>query len=185
MAKKKKITGIETMTESEKQHFVYFASKRLNRIRIEGSAMNWTALALSPIAVVLAVLAKMHPAVAGTLIIGGFGGSCLFQSIANRIQMNKIIKEYSNGKLTYKDYKQLVKSGELAKMQELYRSRPEIDFVETESEVDLEGAPLSEKDIAELKVTDKTESTQIEQVDVDKNEQTTETVNTNDNGREN
>lgn len=179
---KKRVNGIEKMTETEKSRFVFFASKSLDYISTQTKAMNLTVLTFVPICIGLAALVQMNPISAAVIIGLGCGGASIVQTLYNRHQMSKIIKEYSNGKLTYKDYKQLVKSGEIKKMQEKYRIRPEIeDIVE-----DVKDDEVVESVVAEEKVEDKVVEDKKEDVKTNINPTTKkqETIKIDDNGRD-
>lgn len=60
----------------------------------------------------------------------GLFGICSIPAIISSFQNNKSFKSISNGKISYKDYKQLVKSGEIEKWKNQFQKEIELKLME-------------------------------------------------------
>lgn len=117
---KQNVSGIETMTHEEKKEF---AEKMLNGsqgdfLRAQERAIRSnriTTAVFAPILVVAGILMNINLAVFLPAALVGGGLIHVFGWLGSRIAINRILANAGKGKVTYKEYKQLVKSGELEK----------------------------------------------------------------------
>ena len=68
----------------------------------------------------------------GIVCGAGIFGICSIPAIISSFQNNKSFKSISNGKISYKDYKQLIKSGEIEKWKKDYENEIEEKLLEIE-----------------------------------------------------
>ena len=159
MAKKNLLENID-MTDEEKKMFAENVQGALGRtISYHERSIrrnNITTAIMYPLAIAFGFLIGTTPWIYIPIItvLGAF--THLSGWIGSAIIIKKLVKKYSNGKMNYKQYKQLVKSEELTKWLDLKVEKEKPAQVEgqanqqtTESKID--GVTLSPEEVAVLK----------------------------------